>query len=266
VPRKPSSKNLKNPLRILRALCSEHGEEAPLTQIRLAQITSIAPDYIRSLENSRRPLNRAQLDKIRYSIGAVWDLKRKGWMVNGLPDEPFTYEWFTRYRTLWMSDKFQADKETHILCRRVQALLLGVEPSDYNLVFDRIYHTLEELRTELKVGAAKSVFEKTAFEIKFHRDHKTGEIRFIQRDFKFADREIYRDDIKSGVGDCGYLDLTPYSFCVTRYGNVPVKIDVVVDSEAAPGQLPTVKQVTPRVPERYNKLAEKIRTEAPPDA
>jgi hypothetical protein len=40
----------------------------------------------------------------------------------------------------------------------LNALLLGVEPSDYNLVFDRIYHALEEIRSELKVGAAKSVF------------------------------------------------------------------------------------------------------------
>src|SRR6516162_9887401 len=221
MPRKPSPKNLKNPLRILRALCSPHGEVAPLTQIGLAQITGIAPDYIRSLENSRRPLNRAQLDKIQYSIGAVWDLKRKAWMVNGIPDEPFNYTWFERYRTLWTSQEtsheLQVDVETHMLCRRLQALLLGVEPSDYNLVFDRIYHGLEEIRKELKVGAAKSVFEKTAFKISYDRDPKTGEIKWIKRAFKHADKEINRGDTNSGVGDYGYLDLSPYSSCMTRH-------------------------------------------------
>jgi len=103
-----------------------------------------------------------------------------------------------------------------MLCRRLQALLLGVEASDYNLVFDRIFHALEEIRTELKVGAAKSVFEKTAFEIQYQRDYKTGEINSIKRVFELADREIYRDDIQTGVGDQGYLDLTPYSFSITR--------------------------------------------------
>ena len=88
-----------------------------------------------------------------------------------------------------------------MLCRRLQALLLGVEPSDYNLVFDRIFHALEEIRTELKVGAAKSVFEKTEFEIQYTRDRKrVGEIISIQRSFKLADREIHRDDLQIGVG------------------------------------------------------------------
>jgi hypothetical protein len=255
MPRKPSQKNVDNPLRILRVLCSEHGEAAPLTQVRMAQITGIAPDYIRSLENSRRPLNLSQLDKIRYSIGGVWDRKRKMWMVNALPDEPFTYEWFLRYRTLWVGSKYQTDIEFHMLGRRLQALLLGVEPSDYNLVFDRIFHALEEIRADLKVGAAKSVFEKTAFEIQYQRHHKTGEINSIQRVFKLEDKEIRRNDLQIGVGDEGYCDFTPYSSCITRYGNVPVPIHVVM----GPGM--EVKSVTPRVPERYNKLAEKLRAE-----
>jgi hypothetical protein len=256
VPRKPSPKNLKNPLRILRALCSAHGEVAPLTQIGLAQITGIAPDYIRSLENSRRPLNRVQLDKIQFSIGAKWDLKRKTWMVNGIPDEPFNYAWFERYRTLWTSHDLQVDIETHMLCRRLQALLLGVEPSDYNLVFDRIYHALEEIRRELKVGAAKSVFEKTEFVISYDRDPKTGEIRSIKRFFKLADKEINRDDIESGVGDFGYLNLTPYSYCATHGAKFYfTKVNLSPEPE-----------VTVWEPEHYNKIREKIRAEGSPDA
>jgi transcriptional regulator with XRE-family HTH domain len=257
MPRKPSPKNLKSPLRILRVLCSPHGEVAPLTQIGLAQITGIAPDYIRSLENSRRPLNHAQLEKIRYSIGAIWDLKRKAWMVNGIPDEPFNYTWFERYRTLWTSHELQVDIETHMLCRRLQALLLGVEPSDYNLVFDRIYHALEEIRTELKVGAAKSVFEKTTFEITYHRDPKTGEIKSIKRGFKLADKEINRHDIESGV--YGYLDLTPYSSSMTHHASL-YHIDV---NMSPAGQ---VMEAKVREAEHYNKIAEKLRAEARPDA
>ena len=259
MPRKPSPKNLKSPLRILRVLCSPHGEVAPLTQIGLAQITGIAPDYIRSLENSRRPLNRVQLDKIRYSIGAVWDLKRKSWMVSGMPDEPFNYTWFERYRTLWTSHEFQVDIETHMLCRRLQALLLGVEPSDYNLVFDRIYHALEGIRTELKVGAARSVFEKTTFEIKYDRNPKTGEIRSIERAFTRADKEVNRNDIESGVGNWGYLDLTPYSSCITHRASLNS-----IDVEMSPTF--EVMETKVREPEHYNKIREKVRGEAQPDA
>jgi hypothetical protein len=266
MPRKPSPKNLKNPLRILRSLCSEYGENAPLTQIRLAQITDIAPDYIRSLENSRRPLNHAQLDKIRYSIGAVWDRKRNEWLVNGIPDEPFTYEWFIRYRSLWDDHQFQVDIETHMLCRRLQELLQGVEASDYNLVFDRIYHALEEIRMELKVSAAKSVFEKTTFEIEYDRHHKTGEILSIRRVFRRADKEINRDEIKGAVGNCGYLDLTPYSSCVRLCGYAPIQIDAVVSSDPLrPAVLPP--ELVKRA-EEIRKLEQRSKTdvEAVPDA
>jgi hypothetical protein len=181
-------------------------------------------------------------------------------MVNGLPDEPFTYEWFMRYRTLWDSHQFQVDIETHMLARRLQALLLGVEPSDYNLVFDRIYHGLDEIRAELKVGAAKSVFEKTVFEIQYGRDEKTGEIKSIKRVFNRADKEINRDDNESGVGDSGYLNLVPYSSCVTQYGQPPIELEVSMTG----GKLEVVKLRKPG--QQYQKLAEKIRAEAPPDA
>ena len=225
-----------------------------MTQIRLAQITGIAPDHVRNLENSRRPLNRAQLDKIQYSIGAKWDLKRKTWMVNGIPDEPFTYTWFQRYRTLWTNHgRDGADGETHMLCRRLQALLQGVEPLDYNLVFDRIYHALEEIRSELKVGAAKSVFDKTAFKIVFACDPKTGEIESIHRSFYLADEEIRRHD--SDNGHFGYLDLTPYSYSRPLFmrdmlsGKVKLLDTVVTD------------------PEHFHEIKEKIRVqEQQPDA
>jgi transcriptional regulator with XRE-family HTH domain len=256
MPRRPSPKNLKNPLRLLRALCSERGQ-APMTQIRLAQITGIAPDHVRNLENSRRPLNRAQLDKIQYSIGAKWDSKRKTWMVNGIPDEPFNYTWFERYRTLWAYHEIQVDKETHMLCRRLQALLLGVEPSDYNLVFDRIYHALEEIRSELKVGTAKSVFDKTTFKIIYLCDPQTGEIKSIHRSFDLADDEIHRSDIDSKVW--GYLDLTPYSSCETHHVGFSIR-EMILS--------PRFKFLETKIaePEQYNEIAEKIRANGPTDA
>jgi hypothetical protein len=208
MPRKPSPKNLSNPLRILRSLCSEYGETLPLTQIEFAKITGIAPDYVRSLENSRRVLNQAQRDKIRFSIGARWDLRGKRWVVNGIPDEPFNYQWYCRYRTLWFEHPHQADIETHILCRRLQALLLGAERTDYNLVFDRLWHALEQIRSELKIGAARSVFEKTTFDVDYGRDVKTGEVKNIVRQFNKIDPEILQP---GGETLHQWLDLMPFS-------------------------------------------------------
>jgi hypothetical protein len=126
-------------------------------------------------------------------------------------------------------------------------------------VFDRIYHELEEIRTELKVGAARSVFEKTRFEIIYERDPKTGEIRSITRDFKLVDKEVNRDDIESGVGNWGYLDLTPYSSCITHRVSIS-SINVEMS--------PTFEVIETRVsePEHYDKIAEKVRDEAQPDA
>ena len=173
-----------------------------MTQIRLAQLTGIAPDHIRNLENSRRPLNHAQLDKIRHAIGATWDSERKAWMKHGLGNESFTYEWFLVYRTLQKFPEYQTNIDTHMLCRRLQALLQGVEPSDYSATFYRIFDALEEIRTELKVGAAKRVFEKTAFKIEYWADQKTRKLGSIERSYPFADSEI-----KQGA----LLDLTPYA-------------------------------------------------------
>ena len=254
MPRKPAAENRLHPLRILRVLCSEYGETKPLTQSELARILGIDSTYIRSLENAIRPLNRTQLDKVRYSTGAVWNPKRGMWTVTGLPDEPFTYTWFQRYRTLWTNHaRDGADRETHMLCRRLQALLQGVEPSDYNLVFDRIYHALEEIRSELKVGAAKSVFDKTAFKIVFACDPKTGEIESIHRSFHLADDEICRHDIDNDV--FGYLDLTSYSYSRRLsltdiiFGKVKLLDTVVTD------------------PEHFHEIKEKIRVqEQQPDA
>ena len=174
-----------------------------MTQVELARITGIAPDYIRSLENSRRPLKEMQLDKIRFSIGAAWNAKAKAWTVNGLPDEAFSYEWFLRYRTLWDDHPFQVDIETHCLYRRLQALLLGAEPQDYNFVFDRIYRALEGIRSELKIGAARKVFDDTTFEIEHERDQKTGEIKKIRRKFKLPDEKI----VEKGLPEGFYADL-----------------------------------------------------------
>jgi hypothetical protein len=161
-----------------------------LTQVELAQITGIAPDYIRSLENSRRSLNNTQLEKIRFSIGAVWDPARKRWHPDGLPEEPFSYEWFSDYRRVWFEHPRQADIEVHVLCRRLQALLMGVEREDWNLVFNRLWSALEEVRTNLKIAGARSVFEKTAFTLSRGRDSKTKKINLVHRSFKNLDGEI----------------------------------------------------------------------------
>jgi hypothetical protein len=209
MPRLPQTKNLANPLRVLRGLCSEYGAAVPIPQIRLSQLTGITPDYVRSLENARRRLSPVHLEKIKHSIGAVWNPQRKQWVVNNLPDEPFDYEWFKRYQTLWFDDAHQIDIEVHHLCRCLQALLLNAEPEDYNRAFDRIFSALKEIRSGLKINGARSVFEKAAFDISYGRDTKTGEIKFIVRQFKHQDGEIVRIDPRSLHS--GYLDLTPWA-------------------------------------------------------
>lgn len=190
MPRPPQAENLSNPLRTLRALCSEYGATAPLTQMELSRLTGIAPDYIRSLENARRQLSRAHAYKIQHSIGAVWNSKAKLWTVNGLPEEPFSYEWFKRYQTVWFEHPHQAEIEIHILCRRLIELMIQVERAEYQRLFSRIFHFLEELRQDLHLTGARRVFEKTEFEIDFMKDSKTGEITKLVRQFRKMDDEI----------------------------------------------------------------------------
>jgi hypothetical protein len=127
--------------------------------------------------------------------------------VNEIPDEPFGYEWFARYRSLWFDHPHQQDIEIHMLCRRLQALLAGAEPQDYNLLFDRLWNQLEEIRNELKIGAARNVFEKTALSVGYGRDIKTKEVTYVVRKFPNADEEI----VKPVKGEDTLLDLRSWS-------------------------------------------------------
>ncbi len=164
-----------------------------MTQMRFSELTGIAPDYVRSLENNRRQLSQAHAEKIQHSIGAVWNSKRKLWTVNGLPEEPFTYEWFKRYQTVWFEHPHQAEIEIHILCRRLIELMIQVERADYQRLFSRIFGLLEELRQDLHLTGARRVFEKTQFDIDFTKDSQTGEITELVRQFRQMDDEIVRN-------------------------------------------------------------------------
>ncbi len=175
-----------------------------MTQMRFSELTGIAPDYIRSLENNRRQLSQGHAEKIRHSIGAVWNSKRKLWTVNGLPEEPFSYEWFKRYQTVWFEHPRQAQIEIHILCRRLIELMIQVERVDYQRLFSRIFGLLEELRQDLHLTGARRVFEKTEFQIDFTKDSQSGEITELVRQFRQMDDEIVRN--KEGELNAEFLN------------------------------------------------------------
>jgi hypothetical protein len=172
------------PLRLLRTLAGQ------LPQTELARATDISLDTIRAIENNRRALTGALFQKIKVSIGAQWDPKQQRWHLVDRPDEPYSVEWYEKFRTKWFQHFHQVAIEAHVLCRRILELLIQVEDTDYNSLFYRIFDFLDETRESLRITGARKVFDKTRFEVDFGRNIKTKEVELIVRRFMQMDDSI----------------------------------------------------------------------------
>jgi transcriptional regulator with XRE-family HTH domain len=180
-----------NPIRLLREVAGG------LTQTQLSEATTIPLDSVRGLENNRRTLSERHLERIKFNLGAEWDPKREVWHLVDRPDEPYSSEWYQKFRTKWFKHAYQYEIEAHVLCRRLIELLLQVEDSDYNGLFYRLYDFLDQTREELHLTGARRVFDKTRFQVDFLRNGRTKEVEGIVRQFSGIDEEIVTS-IKDG--------------------------------------------------------------------
>src|SRR5262249_11139574 len=137
-------------------------------------------------------LTEALFKKIRRSIGAEWDTKESRWHLVDRSDEPYSADYYERFRTKWFKGPRQYLVEAHILCRRLIELLLQVEDKDYNRLFYRLYDFLDETREELHLTGARRIFDKTRFRVDLLRNkNKNLELQLIVRQFTQAkDKDI----------------------------------------------------------------------------
>jgi hypothetical protein len=96
--RPPKSKNLRTPLRVLRSLLSERGEEAPMSQLAFSQLIGVPVSTIKAIENGQRVLNSNVVSQVVTHTGALWHYSSKQWMDAADPKSPFTYEIFAESR------------------------------------------------------------------------------------------------------------------------------------------------------------------------
>jgi predicted DCC family thiol-disulfide oxidoreductase YuxK len=96
--RPPKSKNLRTPLRVLRSLLSERGEEAPISQLAFSQLIDVPVSTVKAIENGQRVLNSNVVSQVVTHTGALWHYPSKQWMDAADPKSPFTYEIFAGFR------------------------------------------------------------------------------------------------------------------------------------------------------------------------
>jgi hypothetical protein len=172
-----------NPLRILRSLMQ--GDDSRVTQAHLASLTGIPLDSIRNLETNRRALIETHLMKILDELGAQWDPKKAEWHLACSPEIPYTKAMFKLFTSPTLDTRERRKVDVHMLLRRLIELFLDVEPEDYQKLFYRVYHFLDDLRAELRIHSARKAFEKTRFEM----DPRA--INVIARKFsRMADAEL----------------------------------------------------------------------------
>jgi hypothetical protein len=97
--RPPNAKNLKQPIRVLRSLCSERGEASPMSQLGFSQMVDVPASTIKAIENQERALSQEVLSKINSATGALWEKEGESWVwVAGGQKVPYTYEIFCKVR------------------------------------------------------------------------------------------------------------------------------------------------------------------------
>jgi hypothetical protein len=152
-----------NPIRILRGLLRT--EDDPLTQAAFAKLTDIPVDSIRNFEIERRALTPPYLRRIADTIGAQWDPERGLWHLVYSPEIPYTAAIFEMFTTRLLDSRIRRRVEIHMLLRRLIELFLQVEPDDYQRLFYRVFHFLDDIREELRISGARKTFEKTRFSV-----------------------------------------------------------------------------------------------------
>src|SRR5271165_4969625 len=80
--RPPKAKNLRTPLRLLRSLLTEQGEEAPMSQLKFSQLIDVPVSTVKAIENGQRSFSHAVRVKIRSRLFAVWNEESESWVFD----------------------------------------------------------------------------------------------------------------------------------------------------------------------------------------
>jgi hypothetical protein len=148
--RHPKPENARNPLRQLRALLSEKGEIAPITQNRLSEICDIPLDTIRSIEAGRRTLSSSALRRIEEVTTATWNTKRHQWTVYGSA-EPLTFSWYRLHHHFIGQRPPNYQSRLRLIHAKIDGLFDKIPGRSWNLLSFRVNDFLEECRRDFKL-------------------------------------------------------------------------------------------------------------------
>ena len=178
--RPPKPENLNNPLRQLRTLLSE---KEPFTQNRLAEISGIPIDTIRSLEVGRFQLGQATRQKIIEATGARWDDKKRRWLAS--PDEsiPFNFAVYSAYRRFIARPSSDQERKNDLAVLKCKLDLLFEEIPDRfrDSLLHRITACFEECQQDFRLKEHRAFFEGTHPRLMVIKDPETHEIRSVER-------------------------------------------------------------------------------------
>jgi hypothetical protein len=161
MPKRPKPENAQNPLRQLRGLLSEQGEQSPISQNQLSALCDIPIDTIRSIEAGRRTLNSIVQNKISAATRAFWNGKQMCWTLEG-GAEPFTYLWYRVLKPFYARKPPNGEIRIAFMHQRLDALFARVSGRDWHLLARRVNECLEGCKDDLKIQGIEKLFDATA--------------------------------------------------------------------------------------------------------
>ena len=177
--RPPKLKNVRTPLRLLRSLLSEQGEEAPMSQLAFSQLIDVPVSTIKAIENGQRSFSHAVRVKIRSRLFAVWNEESESWVFdNSSGPEQYNYQLSKDYRRFLGEYAPIPETDPEAIKLRIDGLFAQVPKQSWMKLYRTIQECLEAAREDLGLENLKDLFKTTKDEIHFSpatfRNVKTG--------------------------------------------------------------------------------------------
>jgi hypothetical protein len=180
MPQDPKPQSTRHPLRQLRGLLSEDGEESPITQQTLSRITDVPFNSVKSVESGRRSLTCEIGFKILRTTGAVWNDEKKIWMFAFAwgKDISFNYLLYREYRRLTTEPPPDQEFDVELLQWKLGQLFQNVPKRFwYGLLF-RMNHFLERCREDFGLKQLKEPFKATTIHFMVDLNSQTQTLSF----------------------------------------------------------------------------------------
>ena len=165
--RPPKAKHLWTPLRLLRSLLTEQGEEAPMSQLKFSQLIDVPVSTIKAIENGQRSFSHAVRVKIRSRLFAVWNRIRELGVRQFKRSGTIQLSAVQGLSTVLGGVVLIPETDPEAIKLRIDGLFTQVPKQSWMKLYRTIQECLEAAREDLGLEDLKDLFKTTKDEIHF---------------------------------------------------------------------------------------------------